>query len=275
MIDMKSDRTQISKIRNTTGDPLILSALKAGYCMIPSSSFRCNTGCIFKGRSVSIAGEAMKTYLKLKDHVYKYIADEILKGNLTPSQRISENEISQVLEVSRTPVREALIQLSCEGILESIPRKGFIVRTLEPEGVRELYSVLGALDGFAARLACPFLSESDYRNMKFHIGSMDLAIEDYNFEMYHSQQEAFHQVYISACRNSTLIHQLQALKNRLIYKSYYLPKKESLYVILKDTNKEHLELLEILKKKDGKAAEHYLREVHWHPDKSISERLEF
>ena len=69
----------------------------------------------------------MKKYKTLKDHVYDYIAEQILEGNLIPSQRINETAISQELSVSRTPVREALIQLSCEDILENVPRKGFVL----------------------------------------------------------------------------------------------------------------------------------------------------
>lgn len=217
----------------------------------------------------------MKPYLKLKDHVYNHLAEEILKGKILPNQRISENEISQALDISRTPVREALIQLACEGVLENIPRKGFLVRTLDPENLKELYEVIGTMDGFAAKLACPHLTESDVKDMTFYIGAMDLAIRESHFDMYHKQQEAFHQIYISACGNLTLINELNRLKNRLIYKSYYLPNKESLANILHETNEEHRQLLNILEKKDATAAEDYLREVHWAPEKSASERLEF
>lgn len=99
----------------------------------------------------------MKKYKTLKDHVYDYIAEQILDGNLIPSQRINETAISQELSVSRTPVREALIQLSCEGILDNLPRKGFVLKGVTEKEARDLYTVIGILDGMAAQMTCEIL----------------------------------------------------------------------------------------------------------------------
>ncbi|WP_312095119.1 GntR family transcriptional regulator, partial [Aminipila sp.] len=96
----------------------------------------------------------MYKFQSLKDHVYDYIADQILKGNLLPNEKINENKICQELNISRTPVREALIQLSSEGVLENVPRKGFVLRTLNPREAAEIYEVVGLLDGYASVLAC-------------------------------------------------------------------------------------------------------------------------
>ena len=56
----------------------------------------------------------MERFKTLKDHVYEYIAEQIRAGSLLPDQRINENVICEELNISRTPVREALIQLSAE-----------------------------------------------------------------------------------------------------------------------------------------------------------------
>lgn len=126
----------------------------------------------------------MKKYKTLKDHVYDYIAEQILEGNLIPSQRINETAISQELSVSRTPVREALIQLSCEDILENVPRKGFVLKGVTEKEAAELYTVIGTLDGTAAQASCDTLTEKDLKRMEFYIQSMDLAINTNNYEMY-------------------------------------------------------------------------------------------
>ena len=64
----------------------------------------------------------MTHYMSLKDHVYKYISDKISDGSLKPDDKINEQQISESLNISRTPIREALIQLASDGLLESTPR---------------------------------------------------------------------------------------------------------------------------------------------------------
>ena len=83
----------------------------------------------------------MEKYKSLKDHVYDYIARQIMDGTLKPEQKINENVICEELNISRTPVREALIQLASEGVLKNRARKGFVVRALSEEEVAELYGV--------------------------------------------------------------------------------------------------------------------------------------
>ena len=107
----------------------------------------------------------MNRFKTLKDHVYDYISQQILEGNLKPSESINESDISEALSVSRTPVREALIQLSCEGMLENVPRKGFILKGTTEKEAAELYQIIGALDALSATLSYDVLSENDYTKM--------------------------------------------------------------------------------------------------------------
>ena len=74
--------------------------------------------------------EEIKT---LKDHVYSYIAEQIRTGGMHPNQRVSETAICEALKISRTPVREALIQLTAEGVLEKQNRKGFVIKMISEE----------------------------------------------------------------------------------------------------------------------------------------------
>ncbi|MGN0703575.1 MAG: GntR family transcriptional regulator, partial [Lentihominibacter sp.] len=162
----------------------------------------------------------MPKFKTLKDHVYDYIAEQIMEGRLKPSEKISEAAICEELSISRTPVREALIQLAGEEILENVPRKGFIIRHVDLKEAQELYEVIGQLDGLAAYNACNNLTEQDFKDMDFYIESMDLAINSENFSMYYRQQLEFHQVYISKCSNETLINEIERLRNKFIKKSY-------------------------------------------------------
>ena len=81
-------------------------------------------------------------YQSLKDHVYEYISNEIKNKKLNPNEKINEQAICNELNVSRTPVREALIQLSADGLLDITPRRGFRVKALSLKDAQDLYAVI-------------------------------------------------------------------------------------------------------------------------------------
>ena len=207
----------------------------------------------------------MEKFKTLKDHVYDYIADQIRDGKLLPNQRINENIICEELNISRTPVREALIQLSAEGILENRTRKGFVLRSMTSDDIREIYQVIGILDGYAAKLACEILTAQDYADMEFYIDTMDLALNSGNYDMYHKQQIVFHQLYIAKCGNNALIESISQAKNKLLKKTYQEDVEQKIKEVLKDTNLEHRHILSLFKENDADGLFHYLSETHWAP----------
>lgn len=213
----------------------------------------------------------MYKFQSLKDHVYDYIANQILKGNLLPNEKINENKICQELNISRTPVREALIQLSSENVLENVPRKGFVLRALNAKEAAELYEVVGVLDGYAAVLACPKLTDKILKDMEFYINSMDLAISSGNYEMYYKQQEIFHELYLLECGNSTMIDTLIKLKNKFMTKNYDISKMEDADAVLYETNNEHKEILRLFREHKTAELEAYIRDIHWEVAKAKTE----
>lgn len=213
----------------------------------------------------------MYKFLSLKDHVYQYIADQISDGTLLPKQKINEQQICEELSISRTPVREALIQLATEGVLENVPRKGFVIKYLKPEEARQLYAVIGTLDGMAAQLACPHMTEKQLRDMEFYTQSMDLALASGNYEMYYKQQEIFHGIYTNQCGNQILISTLEQLKNKFVAKNYdRIDTPDGKNVMLK-TNEEHKRMLALFHEKNADALMEYIRNVHWNPELSYTE----
>lgn len=207
----------------------------------------------------------MERFKTLKDHVYDYIAGQIREGNLLPDQRVNENVICQELNISRTPVREALIQLAAEGVLENRARKGFVIRSMTEDDVKELYTVIGVLDGYAAKLACNKLTKQDFADMAFYIETMDLAIKAGNFEMYHKQQNIFHQLYIDKCGNNVLIETIDQSKNKLLKKTYTDDEEGVTKEVFYTTNQEHREILRLFEAGDQNGVFTYLAETHWTP----------
>ena len=89
----------------------------------------------------------------LVDEVYKTLLDAISDGSLPPGTRITQEEIAEQMNVSRSPVLQALRLLKKDGLVQDAPGRGLLVAELDPEWIGKLYQVRGALDTLAARLA--------------------------------------------------------------------------------------------------------------------------
>src|SRR6476661_5203658 len=86
------------------------------------------------------------------DEVYKTLLDAISDGSLAPGTRITQEEIAEQLNVSRSPVLQALRLLKKDGLVQDAPGRGLLVATLDPAWIGNLYQVRGALDALAAGL---------------------------------------------------------------------------------------------------------------------------
>src|SRR5918994_7649165 len=89
------------------------------------------------------------------------IREAIIDGRLAPGQRLKEEELARELGMSRTPVREALLMLQSEGLVESIPRRGATVRSYAVGDLDDVYQLRALLEGYAARRAAGRISADD------------------------------------------------------------------------------------------------------------------
>lgn len=89
----------------------------------------------------------------LVDEVYKSLLDAISDGSLPPGTRITQEEIAEQMDVSRSPVLQALRLLKKDGLVQDAPGRGILIADMDPQWIGNLYQVRGALDALAARLA--------------------------------------------------------------------------------------------------------------------------
>jgi DNA-binding GntR family transcriptional regulator len=201
-------------------------------------------------------------YQSLKDHVYSYIAEKIQDGTLLPNQKINEAEICKKLDISRTPTREALFQLTSDNLLEYLPRRGFTVKAFDPKKKLDFSRIIGVLDALAATLAVDHLKKSDLMIMEELVDKIDEDLNRQHFTEYYTDQLRFHDIYIQRCDNPALIENLNSLKNSFIRQSYSSEDKAKLAKVLKEVNSEHRKMIELFQANDKEQLECLLK-YHW------------
>lgn len=198
-----------------------------------------------------------------KEKVYQFISEQLTLGKLKRKDRLTEQYLVDNLGISRTPIREALLQLASDDILEREPRKGFKIRTYTEKDVEDLYQLIGMLDGKIAELTVDKLTEDDYAFMKFLIDSMYSAINNELYTKYNELQHQFHDLYTQKCDNLLLIKELDIKKKMFIGKAYSRIENEKIKELLLVTNQEHEEILAMFKNKQGEQLRRFLENTHW------------
>ena len=140
-------------------------------------------------------------------YVFETLRDEILSGFLTPGDRINIDEIESRLGVSRTPIREALKQLSTMGLVESKPHRGTYVKSLSYEEIIEIYIIRAALEGAAARLTALIISDSEILRLKGLCNRMEDEIQDLGHTRFKDMNREFHDT-INGINDTPLLNDL-------------------------------------------------------------------
>lgn len=97
----------------------------------------------------------------------------IVQGKLTSGQSLKQDEIAAEFQVSKIPVREALVQLQTEGLVDFIPNRGAMVTRLTLDEVKEIYTIRIALEPIALRAAAPHLTNHDFRQLETILSRID------------------------------------------------------------------------------------------------------
>lgn len=152
----------------------------------------------------------------LADQVYKIIRDRILRRELVPGTFIREQDVSQAIRVSRTPVREALNRLASQDFLERVPHRGFRVPDSSWETLLEVYPIVTALEVLAGTLAFSRLSAADIKRLK----DLNEKLKDAGMRGDAKRQvelnNAFHQIFSERSGNQKLSELLDHLRAQVV-----------------------------------------------------------
>jgi DNA-binding GntR family transcriptional regulator len=143
------------------------------------------------------------------------IEERIVTGVYPPGMRLDETELASSFGVSRTPIREALIQLSSEGLVEIRPRRGAIVAEIGQQRLYEMFEVMAELEAMCGRLATRRITEAEQSAFVAAHHACETARNANDPDSYYQLNEQFHQLLYAASHNVFLEQQAVALSKRL------------------------------------------------------------
>jgi DNA-binding GntR family transcriptional regulator len=146
----------------------------------------------------------------LREEVYRQILDRIHRGDLPPGSRIRDGDLAAQLGVSRTPIREALLNLAREGVLDAAMGRGFRVRPLDAAELREVGDILGSLESLALRLSPPPAPDRLDR-----LRQVDRRLEQTRGDVSRclDLEDEWHRILLEACPNRRLLELIASLRH--------------------------------------------------------------
>jgi DNA-binding GntR family transcriptional regulator len=195
----------------------------------------------------------------LRQQVYEFLREELHTGRLAPGSAINLTAISEQLGISKTPLRDALLQLDAEGFVSISPRRGVYVSRLTLEEIRHGYEIVGALETAALISVFDRIEPYHLTKMRWINSSLITALEREDFAGYYSSNIDFHHVFLDLSDNETLRRIILPIKQRL----YDFPRRGYLKEWEMSNCQDHEQLIEAIEKGDRSAARHVWREVHW------------
>jgi DNA-binding GntR family transcriptional regulator len=185
------------------------------------------------------------------------IREAIIDGRLAPGQRLKEEELARELGMSRTPVREALLLLQSEGLVESIPRRGAAVRSYAVDDLDDMYQLRAVLEGYAARRAATRISPEDVARLEESCARFDRLRAEDDVRDLVKENLFFHNVILDSARSGRLVPLVRkVIELPLVYKSFYWYSPEQKLI----SEHYHKQLTRALGAGDAKRAEMIMTE---------------
>jgi len=153
--------------------------------------------------------------LRRSERLRELIEERIATGTYRPGMQLDETELANEFEVSRTPIREALMQLAFAGLIDMQPRRSAVVAEISPQRLCEMFEVMAELEAMCGRLAARRMTDDDQHALLVaHQAGRDAA-ESVDPDEYYRRNEQFHMAIYKASHNGFLIDECKSLKRRL------------------------------------------------------------
>ena len=187
--------------------------------------------------------------IPLSEQVYKILMESIVNGTLEPGTELREQHVAKQMGVSATPVREAFKRLSSAGLIEIIPYRGAVVKTLDQEEIKEAYACREALEHLVVKEAMERMTQADVQALYQRVEAVRQAkgVEDIS-----TASQAFDEYLYHLTGNRTLCNLLAMLKGVISrdrkYSAGSPERQKAIY-------REHRAIVEALERRDLEGAQ--------------------
>ena len=206
---------------------------------------------------ISRGGDGQGAKMSLVERAYVEIKNRILHNEYGPGFQALEQEIADELGMSRTPVRESLIRLEKEGLVQCIPRRGMRVVPLSVVDLMEIYDVLTCLETMAAELlARRELTDEDVTTLEQALESMEKALAEDDLEAWAEGDDRFHRTLLELSGNRRLRQLAQTFRDQ-VYRARLVTLRLRRHP--SKSNREHRAVVDAVKKGDWRLA----RDAHY------------
>ena len=196
----------------------------------------------------------------LREEVYERLRTLMNRGRLRPGKYLDLNALAKQIGISRTPLRDALLRLECEGFVEIHNRRGVRIAPLTLDRIRHIYEILAALESTVLRNVGPRITPAIVARMNELNGDMVRALDASDFARFYDANLAYHDAYLALSDNTELVSHIHILKQRL----YDFPRLKGFVPEWERASvEEHRALVRFLEQGNVGAAADLMRDVHW------------
>src|SRR3569833_484890 len=192
----------------------------------------------------------------LHEDVVGRIRAILLDGEIPPGARIPARELCERLGISRTPLREALMVLAAEGLVQLLPQRGSRAAKLTDKDMRDLFEVCQGLEALAGELACERITDAEIEAIAAAHAAMVQHYRDGDLIQYYRGNRAIHEAIVSTTRNPKLAGLYTSVTARIRRARYVTPMTPQRWAL---AVKEHEAVLYALQRRDGAGLSHILR----------------
>ncbi len=188
----------------------------------------------------------------LRIRVFNALENAILDGEYAEGDSLNEIKLSQELGVSRTPVREALMQLELEGLVENIPNKGAVVVGISEKDIEDIYAIRIRIEGLASRLSAEKINEDELKALEKIVDLQEFYLTKNDVEQIWRLDSDFHKIIYDSSRSRPLRSTLSSFHN-------YIKRARDISVKVEGRAEksvaEHRAILEAIRSGNGALAE--------------------
>ena len=195
--------------------------------------------------------------LPLTEQAYRALKKMIIDLELRPGEILISQQISKQLNISRTPVRDALVRLAQDSLVEPVEGKKFRVTEISLKAINDLYELRKIIESYAIKNAIDKISEDDIREFKRDLSSMEASLNAKNMDNFFRLDYRFHFRIVEICGNSHIIRVISNLHDHIQRIRYFT---EDIQGRVEKTLVEHAKIIEALEDRNSLKAEEMLLE---------------